>query len=63
MTHTRSALALAALVGMASCTDLKEYPVTGVTAGYFETMGTRLLRGRPAHMTGTVGPVSRTSPA
>ena len=37
MTHTRSALALAALVGVASCTDLKEYPVTGVTAGYFET--------------------------
>jgi hypothetical protein len=24
-------------VGVASCTDLKEYPVTGVTAGYFET--------------------------
>jgi starch-binding outer membrane protein, SusD/RagB family len=37
MTHTRSALALAALVGVASCTDLKEYPVTGVTSGYFET--------------------------
>jgi hypothetical protein len=37
MTHTRSALALAALVGVASCTDLKEYPVTGVTAGYFGT--------------------------
>ena len=37
MMHTRSALALAALVGVASCTDLKEYPVTGVTAGYFET--------------------------
>lgn len=37
MMHTRSALALAALVGVASCTDLKEYPVTGVTAGYFST--------------------------
>jgi hypothetical protein len=37
MMHTRSALALAALVGVASCTDLKEYPVTGVTAGYFTT--------------------------
>jgi len=37
MMHKRSALALAALVGVASCTDLKEYPVTGVTAGYFET--------------------------
>lgn len=37
MMHTRSALALAALVGVASCTDLKEYPVTGVTAGYFQT--------------------------
>lgn len=37
MTYTRSALALAALVGVASCTDLREYPVTGVTAGYFET--------------------------
>jgi len=37
MMQTRSALALAALVGVASCTDLKEYPVTGVTAGYFET--------------------------
>src|ERR1041385_5738025 len=38
MMHTRSALLLAAaLVGVASCTDLKEYPVTGVTAGYFET--------------------------
>jgi hypothetical protein len=37
MTHTRSALALAALAGVASCTDLKEYPVTGVTAGYFQT--------------------------
>jgi hypothetical protein len=37
MTHTRSALALAALVGVASCTDLKEYPITGVTAGYFQT--------------------------
>jgi starch-binding outer membrane protein, SusD/RagB family len=37
MMHTRSALALAALVGAASCTDLKEYPVTGVTSGYFDT--------------------------
>lgn len=37
MMHTRSALALAALVGVASCTDLKEYPVTGVTSGYFQT--------------------------
>jgi hypothetical protein len=37
MMHTRSALALAALVGVASCTDLTEYPVTGVTAGYFGT--------------------------
>jgi hypothetical protein len=37
MMHSRSALALAALVGVASCTDLKEYPVTGVTAGYFGT--------------------------
>jgi len=37
MTHTRSAFALAALVGVASCTDLKEYPITGVTAGYFQT--------------------------
>src|SRR4029079_920903 len=37
MTHTRSALALAALVGVASCTDLKEYPVTGVTSAYFQT--------------------------
>lgn len=37
MIHTRSALALAALVGVASCTDLKEYPITGVTSGYFET--------------------------
>jgi hypothetical protein len=37
MMHTRSALALAALVGVASCTDLKEYPVTGVTSGYFST--------------------------
>jgi hypothetical protein len=37
MTHTRSALALAALVGVASCTDLKEYPITGVTSGYFQT--------------------------
>jgi hypothetical protein len=37
MTHTRSALALAALVGVASCTDLKEYPVTGVTSSYFQT--------------------------
>src|SRR3954470_21775171 len=37
MMHTRSALAFAALVGVASCTDLKEYPVTGVTAGYFGT--------------------------
>lgn len=37
MMHRRSVLALAALVGVASCTDLKEYPVTGVTAGYFQT--------------------------
>ena len=40
MMHTRSALALAALVlgvGVTSCTDLKEYPVTGVTSNYFET--------------------------
>ena len=38
MMHTRSALLLAAaLVGVASCTDLKEYPVTGVTSGYFTT--------------------------
>lgn len=37
MTHTRSALALAALVGMAGCTDLKEHPVTGVDASYFQT--------------------------
>jgi hypothetical protein len=37
MTHTRSALALAALVRVASCTDLKEYPVTGVTSSYFQT--------------------------
>src|SRR6185436_17494197 len=37
MIQSRSALALAALVGLASCTDLKEYPVTGVTAGYFST--------------------------
>jgi hypothetical protein len=40
MMHTRSALALAALVGVVGvvgCTDLREYPVTGVTAGYFET--------------------------
>src|ERR1700760_291302 len=37
MTHTRSALALAALVGVASCTDLTEHPVTGVDASYFTT--------------------------
>jgi len=37
MTHTRSALALAALVGVASCTDLTEHPVTGVDARYFQT--------------------------
>lgn len=37
MMHTRSAVALAALVGVASCTDLKEYPVTGVTSAYFQT--------------------------
>src|SRR4029077_18976119 len=37
MMHKRWALALAALVGVASCTDLTEYPVTGVTSGYFET--------------------------
>jgi hypothetical protein len=37
MMHTRSAFALAALVGVTSCTDLKEYPVTGVTSGYFDT--------------------------
>lgn len=37
MMHSRSAFALAALVGVAGCTDLKEYPVTGVTSGYFET--------------------------
>src|SRR4029077_2916505 len=37
MMHKRWALALAALVGVASCTDLKEYPVTGVTASYFQT--------------------------
>jgi hypothetical protein len=37
MTHTRSALALAAALLVASCTDLKEYPVTGVTSGYFNT--------------------------
>jgi starch-binding outer membrane protein, SusD/RagB family len=37
MTHTRSALALAAALLVASCTDLKEYPVTGVTSGYFDT--------------------------
>src|SRR5215467_10864387 len=37
MTHTRSVLALAAVLLVASCTDLKEYPVTGVTAGYFTT--------------------------
>jgi hypothetical protein len=30
-------LAGAFLAGGAGCTDLKEYPVTGVTAGYFET--------------------------
>lgn len=37
MTHTRSVLALAAVLVVAGCTDLKEYPVTGVTAGYFVT--------------------------
>src|SRR3954464_14178254 len=37
MMHTRSALALAALVGVVSCTDLTEYPVTGVTAAYYGT--------------------------
>ncbi|HEY4305214.1 MAG TPA: RagB/SusD family nutrient uptake outer membrane protein [Gemmatimonadaceae bacterium] len=37
MTHTRSAFALAALVGVASCTDLTEHPVTGVDATYFAT--------------------------
>ncbi|HEV8215536.1 MAG TPA: RagB/SusD family nutrient uptake outer membrane protein [Gemmatimonadaceae bacterium] len=37
MTYTRSALAAAALVGVASCTDLKEYPITGVTSSYFQT--------------------------
>jgi hypothetical protein len=37
MIQTRSALAVAALVGVASCTDLKEYPVTGVTSSYFQT--------------------------
>jgi starch-binding outer membrane protein, SusD/RagB family len=37
MTHTRSVLALAAVFVVASCTDLKEYPVTGVTSGYFVT--------------------------
>lgn len=37
MMHSRSALALAALVGVASCTDLTEIPVTGVNATYFQT--------------------------
>ena len=37
MKRTHSALALAALVGLAGCTDLKENPVTGVDASYFQT--------------------------
>ena len=37
MKRTHPALALAALVGLAGCTDLTERPVTGVDATYFQT--------------------------
>lgn len=32
-----TALGLAAIVGLAGCTDLEETPITGVTAGFFDT--------------------------
>jgi hypothetical protein len=37
MKRTHTAVALAALLGLASCTDLTERPVTGVDATYFQT--------------------------
>ncbi len=37
MKRTQSTLALAALLGLAGCTDLTEHPVTGVAADYFQT--------------------------
>jgi starch-binding outer membrane protein, SusD/RagB family len=37
MKQTRTVLALTALVGLAGCMDLKETPVTGVSADYYQT--------------------------
>lgn len=37
MKQTRTVLALAALAGLAGCMDLKETPVTGVSADYYAT--------------------------
>jgi starch-binding outer membrane protein, SusD/RagB family len=37
MKQTRTVLALTALVGLAGCMDLKEVPVTGVSADYYQT--------------------------
>ena len=37
MKRTHAALALAALAGLAGCTDLTERPITGVDANYFQT--------------------------
>jgi starch-binding outer membrane protein, SusD/RagB family len=48
MKHTHTVLALAALLGAAGCADLKERPVTGVAADYFQTAA-----GANAAVTGT----------
>jgi hypothetical protein len=48
MTRRHTALALAALLGVAGCQDLKEAPVTGVAADYFQTAA-----GANAAVTGT----------
>jgi hypothetical protein len=48
MKRTHTLLALTAVLGMAGCSDLKEEPVTGVAAGYFQTTA-----GANAAVTGT----------
>lgn len=37
MKQTRTVLALTALAGLTGCMDLKESPITGVAAGYYQT--------------------------
>jgi hypothetical protein len=48
MNRTHSVLTVTALIGLAGCTDLKEHPVTGVDATYYQTVA-----GANAAATGT----------